>query len=192
MESPAEPPSKVSHKTRSVAVVIIITVAVAAVGSAYSLGLFNQSNTWPFKGAYVEYSGKATFTSFSGTGALSSSESIGVRLEVIDLNSTAAEYLQSSSVGGTTNKTTYWQELNVHHLGWTFITQNNASRYINGNTYSVIAEEYRMGNSTSIFYYSGSTASWYVEDVLTSAVPQFSIDLILNSTNIPGQLVPQH
>jgi hypothetical protein len=186
------PPSVPPHRSRSLAIIVVVVIAVAAVAGVYFLGGFaSKKQPWLFDGAYGTYSGETSY--------LTVTFNFTIRVQVINFNSTAAEFLSYYTLRyGThsdTNQSTQWHQLNssggidfaqplMYRLYRTYAT----TRYVSGNTYDCTAYEYAKGRTTLTAYVSNSVD--FPVEFTYSATPAtggtISIDLPIVQTNISG------
>ncbi len=190
--STSSQPPKVPRGNRNVAIAIAVIVVVAAFTGAYFLGLFGHASSrpWLFKGAYATYSGETAYLTivFNFT----------IKVQILDLNSTAVEtlsyYSLNSSIFSSANQTTHWSQLtsNVYSIqtpsGYNLSRTYDATRLVVGNAVACTAYEFKQGNTT-LTEYASKSIGFPIEFAYSSALPSggvLSLDLALVRTNIPG------
>jgi len=187
------PPPGPSRRNRNLAIVLVVVIAVAAVAGVILWGAFDSSKKqpWLFDGAYGTYSGE--------TSHLGLTFNFTIRVQVINFNSTAAEFLSYYNLRyGTysdTNQSTRWHQLNsgggidfAPPSGYTLSRTYDTTRYVSGNTYDCTAYEYTKGRTTITAYVSNSVGFpvefTYLQTPATGGA--ISLDLPLVQTNISG------
>jgi len=182
-------PLAAGRSTARVATVIVVIV-VAAVGGYYGYGYVSRLGqpTWPFKGAYAEYGANGT--------ALLFPYQFSIRLEVVDLNSTATQYLTTYkfTVAGQThqNSTTRWVKLASGTTTSPFTPTlppgrvYNTTVSVSGKTLDVTAYEYGDQTAVTTIYVS-KQIPLPVQFKFTVGTPPtlLSISINLIKTNIP-------
>jgi hypothetical protein len=187
------PPPVPSHRIRTLAIVIVVITAVAAVSGVYFLGGFGSSKKqpWLFDGAYGTYSGETSY--------LTATFNLTIRVQVINFNSTAVDtlsyYTLKYGIHVDTNQSTQWHQLNssggidfTQPPGYTLSRTYSTTRYVSGNTYDCAAYEYTKGKTTLTAYVSNSV-DFPVEFTYSSTLATgstLSLDLPLVQTNISG------
>ena len=187
--SPGQTPLAAGRPTARIASVIVVIV-VAAVGSYYGYGYVSRLSqpTYPFKGAYAEYGANGTATLFP--------YQVSVRLEVVDLNSTATQLhtTYKFTIGGQTrqNSTTQWVKSASGATTSPFTPTLTPSRVyattvsISGRTFDVTAYEYSEQSAVSTIYVS-KQVPLPVQFKFTVGTPPTLISISINliGTNIP-------
>ena len=182
-------PLAAGRSTTKIASVIVVIV-VAAVGGYYGYGYVSRLGqpTYPFKGAYAEYGANGT--------ALLFPYQFSIRLEVVDFNSTATQFLTTYkfTLAGQThqNSTTRWVKSASGATTSPFTPTLSPGRVydttvsISGRTFGVTAYEYDAQTAVSTIYVS-KQVPLPVQFKFTggSSPPLFSISINLIGTNIP-------
>ena len=186
--SPGQTPLAAGRPTARIASVIVVIV-VAAVGGYYGYGYVSRLSqpTYPFKGAYAEYGANGT--------ALFPYQ-VSIRLEVVDLNSTATQLhtTYKFTLAGQTrqNSTTQWVKSASGATTSPFTPTLTPSRVyattvsISGRTFDVTAYEYNAQSAVTTLYVS-KQVPLPVQFKFTVGTPPniFSISINLIGTNIP-------
>ncbi|HXW95043.1 MAG TPA: hypothetical protein VEJ19_04990 [Nitrososphaerales archaeon] len=187
------PPPVPSHRNRTLAIVVVAIIAIAAVAGVYFLGVFGSPNKqpWLFDGAYGTYSGETTY--------LTATINFTIRVQVINFNSTAVDtlsyYTLRDGARNDVNQSTRWHQLNstggidfTQPSGYTLSRTYSTTRYVSGNTYGCTAYEYTKGRTTLTAYVSNSVdfPVEFTYSVVPAAGASLSLDLPLVQTNISG------
>jgi hypothetical protein len=171
-------------------VTVIAVIAVAAVGGYYGYGYVSRlaQPTWPFKGAYAEYGANGT--------ALLFPYQVSIRLEVVDLNSTATQFLTTYkfTLAGQThqNSSTRWVKSASGATTSPFTPTMTPGRVYNttvsisGKTFDVTAYEYGAQAAVTTIYVS-KQVPLPVQFKFTAGTPPalFTISINLIGTNVP-------
>ena len=169
---------------------VIVVIVVVAVGGYYGYGYVSRlaQPTWPFKGAYAAYGA-------NGTAAIVPYQ-VSIRLEVVDFNSTATQFLSTYkfTLAGQThqNSTTQWVKSAFGATTSPFTPTLTPSRVyattisISGKTFDVTAYEYNAQSAVTTIYVS-KQVPLPVQFKFTVGTPPnlFGISINLISTNVP-------
>ena len=191
------------HAIGKGAVIGIVAVVIVLVAAGVSYFVITRpsstSQTVPLVvGSYAQYTGKVS------AGIVSENET--VRLQVVAINSTALEWIQSQTVGGQNSQSTYWVKAGASPFHYsrandtfTPLKTSDTVRLIGSTTYSVTVAIYQQSgvNGTYTYYMLKSTSPIYAiiplelsTQVTTTSSGNFTFtaseDLYLTSTNIAG------
>jgi len=167
----------------------IVLILVGVVFAVY--WFFLRPPPWLFKGAYADYYGEIS--------VLGIPLKLEMRIEIVDIVGSRVKmltYLKTTSpLGAQETQQTMWTDIgtNTYQMeGFDLKRQYEGDVYVKGlGTRRCLILEYdsRYGNG-SITFYIDKTVDWPIKIGFKGGSPQFSMDLDLTDSNIPGLLRP--